>query len=628
MYSKKWKKRFLPLTMAAIMMLSCFPAMAANEDPWSITGVEPKEQIITVGDTEYTVTRYTDHYLKDTGALKVAEKGAMFGGMVDLTGHDQYENARVNIYIPEGADESTPILYMVDNSGWQSNLYIEDIFSHSQYGNYAKRALEEGYVIVNAGLRTRVVKDVDGNYNHAPVTVADAKAVIRYLKYNDDKIPGDADRIFITGTSGGGALSAAIGSNGNSADFYEELFEIGAVGMTDSKTSTIDDSVFGVVAYCPITDLGHADGSYEYTYANTRIDLKNTKFDSDGGACSYSDTTLSVSDDLAFAWAQYVNGLNLVDENGNALTAYFDTAKLEASGSLYDGMKNLLIASLQDGLNAAGTVEAFEQTLIANRPLAEKDRYGRDVYVGGTPLSDDWQTNWVTYSEDGKKIIDIDMDGYLYYVALGEALKNAPAFTNQGTVEALMNENNLFGAEKEEYGFLTEVVWNLEAEGGILHEAYGTWGKYMEKNGDLLALQTRMVDSIAYLADDSDGDSAGYWWVRHGSNDRDTGFANQTLLYYALMNDKTIDTLDFKFAFGKVHQGSYDLDEVVAFIDASMKDADEKEAAQQPATPPVTDTPVKPSSPDTGDTTTLPLFAVVIAVGAVVLASAKKRVVR
>ena len=78
------------------------------------------------------------------------------------------------------------------------------------------------------GLRTRMDQET---INHSPVTVADAKAVIRYLRHNDG-IVGDTDRIFISGTSGGGALSAAIGADGNSSDFYGELYKIGAAGMS------------------------------------------------------------------------------------------------------------------------------------------------------------------------------------------------------------------------------------------------------------------------------------------------------------------------------------------------------------------------------------------------------------
>ena len=31
---------------------------------------------------------------------------------------EQFENAKVAVIVPDGADENSPIFYMVDNSGW------------------------------------------------------------------------------------------------------------------------------------------------------------------------------------------------------------------------------------------------------------------------------------------------------------------------------------------------------------------------------------------------------------------------------------------------------------------------------------------------------------------------------
>ena len=67
-------------------------------------------------------------------------------------------------------------------------------------------------------------------------TGALAKAIVRCLRLNDDVIPGSAERIVITCTSGGGALSAAVASSGNNADCYPYLAEIGAAGL-DAEAS-------------------------------------------------------------------------------------------------------------------------------------------------------------------------------------------------------------------------------------------------------------------------------------------------------------------------------------------------------------------------------------------------------
>ena len=58
------------------------------------------------------------------------------------------------------------------------------------------------------------------------------------------------------------------------------------------------------------------------------------------------------------------------------------------------------------------------------------------------------------------------------------------------------------------------------------------------KEGKVLKLQMQMTSPIPYLTSTTNGDSAPYWYVRHGMADRDTSFALQTVLYYALTNDK------------------------------------------------------------------------------------------
>lgn len=541
-------KRILSLTMTALMALSCVPAAAAEltpDDPWSIADAAVSNVTYTVDGKSLYARVYEDYYLdKDNTSLTNA----------------QYENAKVAVIVPNGADENSPIFYMVNNSGWLANSYeiiLDDggSYSTSEDGkaSQAALALKEGYVVVMAGLRTRMDEET---INHSPVTVADAKAVIRYLRHNDG-IVGDTDRIFISGTSGGGALSAAIGADGNSSDFYEELYKIGAAGMSSETESTINDDVFGVVAYCPITDLGHADGSYEFAYAGARQDLRDSDYTAQTEGYSLSDSTMKVSPELAAYWADYVNGLGI-----EGVDASFDKENLTASGTLYDTMKSLIMECYQGALDELGK-DAFLETLKTRTPAAE--------YQGGTP-KEGWQTDWVTFSDDGTKIADIDMDGYLYYVALGQNLKNAPAFTNQGTPEEARNENNLFGQPDEKYGFLTSIVYDLQPEDSSLKETYGSFENYWAQNGELLTGQANMVDSIHYLVSD-DGTSAPYWYVRHGSNDRDTSCANQTLLYCAMKSDSSIKNVDFAFAWNRGHEGSYDIAEASAFMADALADA-------------------------------------------------------
>lgn len=151
-------------------------------------------------------------------------------------------------------------------------------------------ALAAGYVVVEAGARGRDNQAEDGTYyGKVPAAIVDLKAAIRYIRYNDDIMPGNADWIISTGVSAGGALSALLGASGNS-DLYEPyLAELGAADA--------DDSIFATAAFCPILDLEHADMAYEWMFGTTAIN--GSLVDQD------------ISTQLAELFVDYIASLNL-----------------------------------------------------------------------------------------------------------------------------------------------------------------------------------------------------------------------------------------------------------------------------------------------------------------------------
>lgn len=623
---KKLTKKVLPVLLAGIMVVAmAVPSMAAESATPATKALTSLGKATTIeytfDDETTSVDRYTTYYL-DLNKSNMPT--------------DQYANAKVNIYVPKNAAVNTPVIYMVDNSGWRSDTYSDTLIvadgteiksmrgstiseGYSSKGtsqsDLAAMALDKGYIVVNAGLRARI--DADTN---SPVTVADAKAVIMYVRSL-----GLGETMWISGTSGGGALSVAVASSGNSTDYNAELLKIGAAGVTKNADGTITcaykNDVQGTIAYCPITDLGHADGSYEYTYAAARKMLLADGFTANNEDTTWilSDTTMTVSPQLAKDWVEYVNGLGVAGTD-NAFTEVKDDAgnviSYVGSGTVYKEMKSMLIASLNEGLAAAGSKEAFEKSL-AERAYATTKGFMGGYYVASETSPKTAAVDFLVYGEDGK-ISDIDMEKYAYYVAAGQALKNAPAFTNMGLPEAAMNENDLFGCLEDAYGYVSETVWDLEGTDGTLHKKYGDWDAYQKavaEDGTSLALQVKMVDSIAYLVEGT-SDIADNWYVRHGSLDRDTGFANQALLSLAMKArlGSGIADINYKFAYGKGHAGNYDNAEAFAYL-----------TAKAPAV--TVEVPATPTAPKTGDVNTLPLFAVVLAAGAVALVSTRKRVI-
>lgn len=150
--------------------------------------------------------------------------------------------------------ETAPIVIPINTPGYSAMSAL------TEYTSDATDYTSQGMIYVSAGLR--------GRDSGAPSGVTDAKAAIRYLRYNQGNISGNTDSIFVFGMSGGGAQSAIIGSSGDSSLYDDYLTEIGAV-------EGVSDSVAGVMAWCPITNLDTANEAYEWNMGSTRSDLSD-----------------------------------------------------------------------------------------------------------------------------------------------------------------------------------------------------------------------------------------------------------------------------------------------------------------------------------------------------------------
>ena len=105
-------------------------------------------------------------------------------------------DAKVNDYTAQSA----PIVMPIETPGYSAQAPLTGYTSLTEY-------MDAGFVYVHAGCR--------GRDAGAPAGVTDIKAAIRYLRYMDDSMPGDAERIFVFGMSGG-AQSALVGATGDS----------------------------------------------------------------------------------------------------------------------------------------------------------------------------------------------------------------------------------------------------------------------------------------------------------------------------------------------------------------------------------------------------------------------------
>ena len=117
---------------------------------------------------------------------------------------------------------TAPVVMPVNTPGYAAQKPLTD-YSYDTVSAY----MRAGIVYVHAGLRGKD-STTDAAAGNAPWGVVDLKAAVRYLRYNAAGLPGDVERVFVFGHSGGGAQSAVMGASGDSALYTPYLEALGA----------------------------------------------------------------------------------------------------------------------------------------------------------------------------------------------------------------------------------------------------------------------------------------------------------------------------------------------------------------------------------------------------------------
>lgn len=334
--------------------------------------------------------------------------------------------------------------------------------------NASLLALSKGYIVASPGTRGRTLENEQGiNYGKAPSVIVDLKAAVRYLRYNDDLIPGDSERIISNGTSAGGGVSVLLGSSGNSSDYESYLKQIGAANEKDD--------IFAVMAYCPITNLDNSDMAYEWlfnginNYTSLQFSRINGEITKTQVENTMTEEQILLSNKLKSLFSSYVNSLSLVDSNKNNLT--LDS---NGDGSFKSYLKSLIIESAQSALD------------------------------NGEDLS---KYTFLTIKAD--KVTDLNFDKYLEHLG---RMKSAPAFDNVDLKNASA-ENNLFGNTNTDSQHFT----NFSLENSTSN------GTMADKN------IIKMMNPMNYITD-KNATSSKYWRIRYGTADSNTSLAIPLIL--------------------------------------------------------------------------------------------------
>jgi hypothetical protein len=438
---------------------------------------------------------------------------------------------RMNIFVPAGYyggksiggydAKTAPVFFPNSVGGYMPSQPGSPGTGFDGGPNAALVALSKGYVVAAPGARGRTSQDGSGKYTgKAPAAIVDLKAAVRYLRFNDERIPGDSRKIVSNGTSAGGALSALLAASGNHADFEPYLKAIGA--------AEAPDDVYAASVYCPITDLEHADMAYEWQFSGVNDfsgggmkpppardglngagrgampgggmpagAMRGGPMPGNAAQGTMTEAQIQLSALLKAQFPAYVNSLGLRKADGSVLS--LDSA---GNGSFKDYVKSHLVASAQKAL------------------------------AGGTDLSG---LTWLTVANG--TVTDIDFERYVRFAT---RMKVTAAFDAQ---DLSTGENELFGTESVNARHFTR------------------FGQDHSTVPATLAAPSivKLMNPMAYIG--APGTStARFWRIRHGTVDRDTALPVPVILATKLGNAGK--AVDFALPWGVRHSGDYDLDEL------------------------------------------------------------------
>jgi len=255
----KFKRRLLPLLLSASIILS-FSACSAQTATNTVTG--SAEKVLGMKTADYynwklsgdgTYWYVTDVYYVESPVDSTYQTMSIFvpaSYMKHSFGKTTISRKDINGFTAKTA----PILFKSESTGYKEGKASDSPDT---------QAIKDGFIYVSAGHRgqgtTAIGADGKAYYDgKSPWSLIDIKAAIRYLRFNDNAIPGDAEKI-VASDGGDGAMAALLASCGNDPIYNNYLKEAGAI-------MSVGDQVFASNCYNPMINLDNADSAYEWIF--------------------------------------------------------------------------------------------------------------------------------------------------------------------------------------------------------------------------------------------------------------------------------------------------------------------------------------------------------------------------
>ena len=606
------KKQFMARLLSALLcttMLACGSGAASADAADDLRGeTEAVTNLPKVDQTAWQYNGDDDVYYQigisycETPADTAYETLAIFVPGAYMTATENGDGTYTCEIDPDAVvgaytAETAPIVMPINTPGYSAMAALTSYASFTSY-------TDEGFVYVHAGCR--------GRDAGAPAGVTDLKAAVRYLRYTDDVIPGNAEHIFTFGMSGGGAQSALMGSTGDSALYDAYLEEIGAV-------TGVSDAVLGSMCWCPITNLDTADEAYEWMMGVTRSGL--------------TEEEQHISDQLAEAFAAYINSAGIKDPDGLVLTLSESADGIYQAGSYYDYMKTVIEESLNhflsdtefpyDASSASGgrrggfgggipggfggqnpfggeqRPERGEGTpdfgaeqkpdgemMSGEVSFEELDDITRNETTGGVSLSGTYETaqdyidalnaerEWVHYDAATNTASITSIEDFV--LACKSASKNLGAFDQ---LDGGQGENTLFGYSDGNGAHFDAILADiLNALGSDYAADYAEDLAKQDSEGNTVDYRVNMYTPLYYLLESSEGYQestvAKYWRIRTGIAQGDCSLSTEMNLALALENDERVESVDFETIWGAGHtqaeRSGNSTDNFIAWVNACL----------------------------------------------------------
>lgn len=577
------KAALLTALMVTVSSAFCGSSLAAAAENAANTAVTEKAASLHVDNTKWNYDADNDIYYQigltycekpaavEYESLSVYVPGAYLKGVKNEDGTytcTVNKEAKVGDYTAETAPVVMPV-----NTGGYAAQKAPSSYAPEGLNTY----LSEGFVYVYAGCRGRdngTNPDGTSFDGGAPWGVTDLKAAVRYLRYNDSALPGDKNRIFTFGHSGGGAQSSLMGATGDSELYMPYLASIGAL-MKDDEGKTLSDAIDGAMCWCPITNLTEADLSYEWMMGQY----------SSEGTRAYGTWTRSLSRDMARAYAESLNRLGLKDENGNLLTLSPSSNGIYTAGTYYDYMKKTIETSLnhflsdttfplttgQNDFHVDGAFPGQGKEDMPHFPMSPNglpmmmEKEEPHTYNSAKEYIDalNGDDPWISYDEKTNTAAISSIEAFVTHMK--KPTKAVGAFDDLNRTQA---ENRLFGnGEENALHFDGKMTFLMEKR----KDTYKNYSDYddsirLSYEGDMNnedALHTPslvrqlMYDPMTFIlvgeGEKKPSTLAKHWRIHTGISQGDTSLNTEMNLALALKQRKDVEDVDFTTVWNKKH---------------------------------------------------------------------------